>query len=158
VARKRDVGSLSYARDGGTRCNQETCHFYNYEKAEAVHKEAKKSVESSWAGLSLLNSTGTKSKRFRKKKAREAAEKALAKAPDSKSEAREAKEASEVNNDSMKAGFLDYPEKAEQAQSTAMGARTTAASKMFTFYSNLLSPESKYSWNKIVGEQTESDP
>jgi hypothetical protein len=35
---------------------------------------------------------------------------------------------------------------------------TAAASKMFTFYSNLLSPESKYSWNKIVGEQTESDP
>ncbi len=29
---------------------------------------------------------------------------------------------------------------------------------MFTFYSNLLSPESKYSWNKIVGEQTESYP
>jgi hypothetical protein len=34
---------------------------------------------------------------------------------------------------------------------------TAAASKMFTFYSNLLSPESKYSRNKIVGEQTESD-
>jgi hypothetical protein len=35
---------------------------------------------------------------------------------------------------------------------------TAAASKMFRFYSNLLSPESKYTWNKIVGEQTESDP
>jgi hypothetical protein len=35
---------------------------------------------------------------------------------------------------------------------------TAAASKMFTFYLNLLSPESKYTWNKIVGEQTESDP
>jgi hypothetical protein len=29
---------------------------------------------------------------------------------------------------------------------------------MFSFYSNLLSPESKYAWNKIVSEQTESDP
>ena len=29
---------------------------------------------------------------------------------------------------------------------------------MFTFYLNLLSPESKYAWNKIVGKQTESDP
>jgi hypothetical protein len=29
---------------------------------------------------------------------------------------------------------------------------------MFTFSSNLLSPESKYAWNKIVSEQTESDP
>jgi hypothetical protein len=35
---------------------------------------------------------------------------------------------------------------------------TVAASKMFSFYSNLLSPESKYGWNKIVSEQTESDP
>ncbi len=37
---------------------------------------------------------------------------------------------------------------------------THAASKMFLFYSNLLSPEteSKYAWNKIVSEQMESDP
>jgi hypothetical protein len=33
---------------------------------------------------------------------------------------------------------------------------TAAAGKMFTFYSNLLSPESKYSWNKILGKQMES--
>jgi hypothetical protein len=35
---------------------------------------------------------------------------------------------------------------------------TAAAKKMFAFYSNLLSPESKYAWNKIVSKQTESDP
>jgi hypothetical protein len=34
---------------------------------------------------------------------------------------------------------------------------TTAASEMFAFYLNLLSPESKYSWKKIVAKQTESD-
>jgi hypothetical protein len=34
---------------------------------------------------------------------------------------------------------------------------TAAASKMFMFYSNLFSPESKYAWNKIIGKQTESD-
>ncbi len=37
-------------------------HFLDYEKAEKVHKEAKKTVESARAGLSLLNSTGTKTK------------------------------------------------------------------------------------------------
>jgi hypothetical protein len=47
-------------------------HFYNYKKAEVVHEEEKKSVESSRAGLSLLDGTRTKSKRFCKKKAREA--------------------------------------------------------------------------------------
>jgi hypothetical protein len=123
-----------------------------------VHDEAKKAIESARAGLSLLNSTGAKSRRFCKKKAKEATEKALAKAQDSKSEAREAKEASKVNDNSMKAGFQEDLEKAKQAQSTAKGAMTTATSKMFTFYSNLLSPESKYLWKKIVGEQMESDP
>ncbi len=52
-----------------------------------------------------------------------------------------------MNNNSMKAGFLDDLEKAEQAQSTAKGVMIAAASKMF-----------KYSWNKIVSEQRESDP
>jgi hypothetical protein len=151
VARERDAGSLSYAHDGGTRCNQEVWYFQDYKKAEKVHKEVKKAIESAKAALSLLDGTGMKAKRFCKKKAREAVEKALAKALASESEAKEAKEALEVNDNSMKAGFLEDLEKAKQAQSTAKGVMTTAASKMFTFYMNLLSPESKYSWNKIVG-------
>jgi hypothetical protein len=140
--------------DGIKKCG----HFQDYKKAEKFHKEAKKAIESARAALSLLNGTGTKAKRFCKKKAREATEKALVKALDSKLEAKEAKEASKVNNDSMKAGFLEDLEKAKQAQITAKGMMTAAASKLFMFYLNLLSPDSKYSWNKIVGEQTESDP
>jgi hypothetical protein len=35
---------------------------------------------------------------------------------------------------------------------------TAEASQMFVFYLNLFSPESKYSWNKIISEQTESNP
>jgi hypothetical protein len=133
-------------------------HFLDYKKAEKVHYEAKKAIDSARAGLSLLNCTWSEVRLVCKKKAKEAAKNALAKAHDSKSLAREAKEASEVNDDSMKTGFLEDLEKAKQAQSTAKGAMTAAASKMFTFYSNLLSPERKYMWNKIVGKQTESDP
>ncbi len=33
-----------------------------------------------------------------------------------------------------------------------------AAGQMFLIYSNLLSPKSKYAWNKIVSEQTKSNP
>jgi hypothetical protein len=58
-------------------------HFYDYKKAEKVHEEARKAVESARAGLALLDGTGMKSKQSCKKKAREAAEKALAKAQDS---------------------------------------------------------------------------
>jgi hypothetical protein len=133
-------------------------HFHDYKKAEKAYDEAEKAVESARAGLSLLNGTGARSRRFRKKKAKKAAKKALAKAQDSELEANEAKEATKVNNNTMKAGFQEDLEKAKQAQGIVKGAMTAAASKMFTFYSNLLSPESKYAWNKIVGKQRESDP
>ncbi len=57
----------------------------------------------------------------------------------------------------MKASFQVDLEKAKKAMEDAKSAITTAASQMFTFYSNLLSPKSKNSWNKIVSKQTESN-
>jgi hypothetical protein len=63
-----------------------------------------------------------------------------------------------VTEDTMKAGFQSDLEKAKKAIEDAKGAMTAAASEMIAFYLNLLSPESKYSWNKIVSEQTESNP
>ncbi len=130
-------------------------HLHDYKKAEKAYREAKKAVESARVGLSLLDGTGARSRRFRKKKAKEASKKALAKAQDSKLEAKEAKEATEANNNTMKAGFQEDLEKAKQAQGIAKGVMIAAASKMFMFYSNLLSPKSKYAWNKIVSKQTE---
>ena len=35
---------------------------------------------------------------------------------------------------------------------------TAAANLMFSFYLNLLSPKSKYAWNKIVIELMEGNP
>jgi hypothetical protein len=58
----------------------------------------------------------------------------------------------------MKASFQVDLEKAKKSQEDAKGAMTAAASQMCTFNSNLLSPESKYSWNKIVSEQTKKQP
>ncbi len=63
-----------------------------------------------------------------------------------------------VTDDQMKANFSADLEKAKQVLRIAKGAMAAAASKMFAFYLNLLSPESKYAWNKIVSEQTESYP
>jgi hypothetical protein len=37
-------------------------HFQDYKKAKKAHNEAKKAVESARAGLSLLDSTGVKSR------------------------------------------------------------------------------------------------
>jgi hypothetical protein len=58
----------------------------------------------------------------------------------------------------MKAGFQADLEKAKKAVEDAKGTMTTATNQMFAFYSNLLSPESKYSWNKIISKQMKSNP
>jgi hypothetical protein len=132
-------------------------HFKDYQKAAKDHEDSRKAVESARAALSLLDRNGVKANRLHKKKTNEAKKDTTAKVQISKPDAKEAKDAPEAN-DEMKAGFLEDLEKAKQAQRNAKGAMTVAANKMFTFYSNLLSPESKYAWNKIVSKQTESDP
>jgi hypothetical protein len=58
----------------------------------------------------------------------------------------------------MTAGFQVDLDKAMKAIEDAKGAMTAAASQIFMFYSNLLSPKSKYLWNKIISKQMESDP
>jgi hypothetical protein len=136
-------------------------HFKDYDKAQKAHDEAKKVVELAEAGLALLDGTRAGTRKNHKKKAlanaKEAAKEALEKVPDSESEAKEAEEATKVTKDTMKAGFQVDLEKAKKAQEIAKGAMTAAASEMFAFYLNLLSPESKYAWNKIVSKQMESN-
>jgi hypothetical protein len=129
-------------------------HLDDYKKAAWEYKKAKEAIESARAGLALLEKNVRKSS---KKKTKEGEKVTPAKAPEPKSAAKEAKVAPAVNDD-MKASFSSDLEKAKQAQRIAKGAMTAAASKMFSFYSNLLSPESKYAWNKIVSKQTEGNP
>ncbi len=90
-------------------------------------------------------------------KAKEAAKEAFAKTPETESETKEAVEATKATKDTMKAGFQADLEKAKKVVEDAKGTLTAEASRMFAFYLNLLSPESKYSWNKIVNKQMESD-
>jgi hypothetical protein len=137
-------------------------HLNNFDKAQKAYDEAKKAVESAESGLALLNGTSSGTKKNCKKKAlakaKEAAKEALAKVPETKSKAKEAEEATKVTKDTMKVGFQGDLEKAKQSKEDTKGAMTAVASEMFAFYSNLLSPESKYVWNKIISEQTESNP
>ncbi len=135
-------------------------HFDDYEKAAWKYKEAMEAIESARAGISLLEESvrkANKEKKRTKDRAKEGKNVAPAKAPEPKSAVKEAKVAP-VADDQMKASFSSDLEKAKQAQRIAKGAMTVAASKMFWFYSNLLSPESKYAWNKIASKQTEATP
>jgi hypothetical protein len=135
--------------------------FKDYKKAKKTYVEAKRAVELVEAGLSLLDITSTGWKKNRKKKAsakaKEATREMEAKTQETKSDTKEAKGATKVTKGTMKACFQADLEKAKKGVEDAKGVMTAAASQMFVFYSNLLSPESKYSWNKIVSEQTESD-
>jgi hypothetical protein len=122
-------------------------HFKDHNKAQEAYDEAKQAVELAKVGLALLDGTSTGKKNDKKKalaKAKEATKEALAKVPDPKSEAKEAEEVPKVTKNTSKAGFQVDLAKAKQAQKIAKGTMTIAASKMFAFYSNLLSPESKY--------------
>jgi hypothetical protein len=68
----------------------------------------------------------------------------LSKAKEAEAKSKEAKGATEVPKDPMKAAFQVDLDKAKKATEDAQGAMTAAASEMFAFYSNPLSPESKY--------------
>jgi hypothetical protein len=155
-------------------------HFDDYKKAASRFKEAEEAIMSARASISLLEHTIKKAAKKKKKlkaKLKESEEaqagddvtpKAPAKAPEpepktpekateSIAAVQEAQDAPRTD-DQLKAYFSIDLEKAKKVYRIAKGAMTAAATKMFGFYSNLLSPESKYAWNKIVSEQIESGP
>jgi hypothetical protein len=140
-------------------------HFEDYNKAAFKYKEASKAIAFAREGQSLLEESKKKANKAKKKQkesektkvGKDVTPKAPATAPEPEAAAQDTADAPAAD-DQMKANFLSDLEKAKQAQRIAKGARTAAASKMFAFYSNLLSHESKYAWNKIVSEQTESNP
>ncbi len=148
MAQQWDQRSFFDACDGGTGCHQETWSLQGLQEGIEGLWESKASGEVSKGWLALLDRTSKGSRKSRKtsKKAKEA-----------NARAKEAKGATKVPKDPTKAAFQVDLEKAKKAAKEVQGKMTAAASKMFTFYLNLLSPESKYSWNKIVLEQTESD-
>jgi hypothetical protein len=130
-------------------------HFVDYDKATFKYKEASEAIASARAGLSLLEDTAKKASKEKKKKQKEKSKegemtkegedvtpKAPAKAPEPEAADQEATVAPAAA-DQMKASFSSDLEKTKQALRIAKAAMTAAARKMFAFYSNLLSPESK---------------
>jgi hypothetical protein len=150
VAQERDQGSFPDACDSRTGCHQETWSLQGPGEDPEGLCGAQASGEVSEAGLALLNKIGKGSRKDCKaKKSKAKAKEATAKAKEAKAKSKEAKGATKVPKDPMKAAFQADLEKAKKAAKDAQGAMTNAASEMFTFYLNLLSPESKYAWNKL---------
>jgi hypothetical protein len=122
-------------------------YFRDYKAAQKAYVEQKEVAKSARAGLALLDraSKGSGKSGKKSKKANEA-----------KAKSKEANGATKVPKDPMKADFQANLKKAKKAAKDAKGKITAATSQMFVFYANLLSVESKYAWNKIIMEQTES--
>jgi hypothetical protein len=58
----------------------------------------------------------------------------------------------------LQAMYQSNLKKAREAAEKAKVKAELAAQDMFQFYANLLSVDSKYAWNKIIQEQTQSNP
>jgi hypothetical protein len=116
-------------------------HFKDHNKAQTLYMSQKETAKQAKAAVALLDGIS---------KGAEKSKKSLKKAT-------EAKATDEASDPEMQANFLLDLKKAREAAENAKGVMTTAANKMFQFYTNLLLVEAKYAWNKIVTEQTASD-
>jgi hypothetical protein len=117
--------------------------FKAHKKACEAYVEQRKAAKQAKAALAILNATMSKGEKTSKKASQKNKEgTALA-------DAQDPEQSTEYQ--------ADY-EKAKFAAETAKNKRKAAATEMFQFYTNLLSADAKYGWNKIIKEQTEADP
>ncbi len=82
-------------------------------------------------------------------------------AGNSKKSSKKAKEAvamADASDPNLQENFLLNLKKAKEDAEDAKGQIESATKKLFQFYTNLLSVEAKYTWDKVVVEQTASNP
>jgi hypothetical protein len=136
--------------------------FKAYKEAYEAYVEQKEAAREAKANLQLFATTASKGKKADKKGTEKTSVEASGKNRSEKKKAsQKTKEgATQVNATASnlctecKALYkkATHPKKAAKIQKDA------TATKMFQFYSNLLSSDAKYTWNKIVWEQTKADP
>ncbi len=128
--------------------------FKAYKEAQEANVEQSKVAKQAKAALAILPAPTSKGKKESKK------------ASGKKSSEKE--KASQKIKESMALANTSAPELCKEYQTIyykasfvkvkAMNKLEAAATKMFQLYNNLLFLDAKYSWNKIVQEQTEANP
>jgi hypothetical protein len=117
--------------------------FKAHAEARECYEEQCKAAKQAKATLAVLNAATSKGEKTSKKASQKTKEgMALADAPDPE----------------LRAEYQKDLEKAKEATETAKNKQEFAVKEMFQFYANFLSADAKYVWNKIVKEQTETDP
>jgi hypothetical protein len=132
--------------------------FKAYKEAHKAYVDQREGAKQANATLALLLALTSEGKKASKK----ASEKEPAKKSSEKEKAsKKTKEGTALANAPAPELCNEYQalyNKATFAEETTKNKRKAAATKMFQFYSNLLSSDAKYLWNKIVREQMEADP
>jgi hypothetical protein len=148
--------------------------FKAYKEAHEAYVEQHEVAKQAKADMALFRTPTSEGEKASEKAAEKASEKASKEASEKTTEKASGKNPSEKEKASQKteegaassnAPALDLCEeykalykKAMFAKETAKNKKEAAATEMFQFYANLLSSDAKYTWNKIVQEQTEADP
>jgi hypothetical protein len=125
--------------------------FKAYKEAGEACVEQHKVVKQAEAALALLMAPVSKGEKTYKKSSNKAFEKASQKTKEGAALANAP--ASELH-----AKFQNDYDKAKAATETTKNKREATATKMFQLYRNLQSVDAKYAWNKVVKEQTETNP
>jgi hypothetical protein len=140
--------------------------FKAYKEAHKAYVEQREAAKQAKAALALFTAPTSEGEKVSKKASKKASEKASKKA--SGKNRSEKEKASEKTKEGAASSYALAPElcdeyqalydKAIFAKETAKNKKEAGATEMFQFYTNLLSLDAKYAWNKIVREQTETDP
>jgi hypothetical protein len=152
---------------------EKRCTFKAYKEAHEAHVEQRVVAKQAKANMALFRTPTSKGEKASKKAAKKASEKASKKASEKTTKKASGKNRSEKEKASQKTKegvalsdttapdlrkeYKALYEKAMFAKETAKNKTEGAGTKMFQFYTNLLSSDVKYAWNKIVREQTEAD-
>jgi hypothetical protein len=124
--------------------------FEAYKEAQEAYVEQREVGKQAKADLAILPAPTSKGKKGSKNAL-------VKKSPEKEKASQKTKEGAALANASAPELCKEYQavyDKASFAKETAKNKREAAATKMFQFYANLLSLDAKYSWNKIVREQT----
>jgi hypothetical protein len=135
--------------------------FKAYKEAQGAYVEQRDVAKQAKADMNLFTTPTSKGKKATKKGTEKASKEA------SGMNRSEKEKASQKTKEGMAPSYTPAPDlckeykviykKAILAKETNKNQKDAAATKMFQFYTNLLSLDVKYAWSKIVREQTEAD-
>jgi hypothetical protein len=136
--------------------------FKAYKEGYKTYVEQKEAAKEAKANLQLFTTPASEGKKADKKGTQKTSVEASGKNRSEKEKAsRKTKEgATQVDTTApdLCAECKAIYQKATATKEAAKIQKDAAASKMIQFYTNLLSSDAKYVWNKIVWEQTKADP